>query len=134
MAESKTRTGAEWLTTGLGILLIALLCGAIIYEGYVAGDDDPATVVIEASTERATERDGRWYVPFDVRNDGDQTIEEIMLVVELFDGEAVVAEAETTIMLLGEDERVAGMAVFEEDPRPYRAEGRPRSFQIAEDV
>jgi uncharacterized protein (TIGR02588 family) len=134
MAMSGKRSGAEWLTTAIGIALIALLCGAILYEGYVAHDDDPATVQIEASADAAEQRGAQWYVPFEVRNDGDQTIEEIMLVIELFDGEEVVAEAETTIMLLGEDEKVPGMAVFAEDPRPYRAEGRARSFQIAEDA
>jgi uncharacterized protein (TIGR02588 family) len=127
------RSPAEWITTAVCVGLIVMLCAAILYEGYVAPDDDPATVRVTASAERADERAGQWYVPFEVVNDGDETVEEILVVVELLDGEEVVAEAETTVSLLGEDERVAGMALFDADPRPYTAQGRARSFQVAEE-
>ena len=131
--EARGRTGAEWVTTAIAVALIALLCGAILYEGYVAADGDPARIEVETSTAQAEQRGGSWYVLFAVSNSGDETVEEIALIIELFDGDEVVAEAETTIALLGEDERITGMAVFAADPRPFRAEGRTRSFQIAED-
>ena len=72
-------------------------------------------------------RGEHWHVPFEVENLGDETVEEIVVVVELLQGEETVAEAETTIALLGENERVHAVAVFENDPRPYTGEGRARS-------
>jgi uncharacterized protein (TIGR02588 family) len=128
------RSAAEWVTTGICLALIALLCGAVLYEGYAADDDDPARIEVTVSADRAEQRGDAWYLPFEVENHGDQTVEEVTVVVELLQGEKAVAESETTIMLLGESERVLATAVFENDPRPYTAEGRTRSFQIAEDA
>jgi uncharacterized protein (TIGR02588 family) len=131
--EQRRRSVAEWVTTAICVGLIVLLCGAILYEGHIAADDDPATIVVQASSDRAEQRAGQWYVPFEVRNGGDETVEEVLVVIELLDGEEVVGEAETTVLLLGEDERVSGMAVFADDPRPYSAQGRARSFQLPEE-
>jgi uncharacterized protein (TIGR02588 family) len=134
MADAERRSRAEWVTTAICLALIALLCGAIIYEGYAASDDDPARIEITVSSDEAEQRGEVWYLPFAIQNLGDETVEEVVVVVELLQGEEAVAEAETTVMLLGESERVLATAVFENDPRPYTAEGRARSFQIAEDL
>jgi uncharacterized protein (TIGR02588 family) len=123
------------VTTAVCVLLIALVCGAILYEGYAAGDDDPAHVEVAVDAAQAEQRDGLWYVPFRVANHGDETIEEIWVVVEGADGSGqTVVESETTVALLGESEEAHAMAVFEADPRELELKGRVRSFQIAEDV
>ncbi len=129
------RSPAEMVTTAICVLLIALVCGAIIYEGYAAGDDDPALVEVTVDAAQAEQRGDLWYVPFEVVNTGDETIQEIWVVVEGADGSGqTVVESETTVQLLGESERAAAMAVFETDPRELEMTGRVRSFQIAEDV
>jgi uncharacterized protein (TIGR02588 family) len=132
--QRQARSAAEWVTTAICLALIALLCGAVLYEGYAADDDDPARIEITVTADDAEQRGELWYLPFEVENLGDQTVEEVTVVVELLQGEKAVAESETTVMLLGEDERVHATAVFENDPRPYTAEGRARSFQVAEDL
>jgi len=134
MADDERRSRAEWATTAICVALIALLCGAIVYEGYAADDDDAARIEITVSSDDAEQRGEQWYVPFEVQNVGDETVEEIVVVVELLQGEEAVAEAETTVLLLGENEYVRATAVFDADPRPYTAEGRARSFQVAEDL
>ena len=137
MADAKRshRSGAEMVTTAICVLLIALLCGAILYEGYAAGDDDPALVEVTVDAGEAEQRGEHWYVPFEVVNTGDETIQEIWVVVEGADGSGqTVVESETTVALLGETERASAMAVFETDPRELELTGRVRSFQIAEDV
>lgn len=134
-AQRSGRSAAEMVTTTICVLLIALVCGAILYEGYAAGDDDPAHVEVTVDAGGAEQRGALWYVPFEVANAGDQTIEEIWVVVEGADGTGqTVVESETTVQLLGESERAAAMAVFEADPRGLELTGRVRSFQIAEDV
>jgi uncharacterized protein (TIGR02588 family) len=134
VAEKQQRSAAEWATTGIAIALIVLLCGAIVYEGYAAGDNAPARIDVTVSSDQAEQRGEFWYLPFEVQNAGDQTVEEVVVVVELLQGDKSVAQTETTIALLGEQEHVPGVAVFDSDPRPYTAQGRARSFQIAEDV
>jgi uncharacterized protein (TIGR02588 family) len=134
--ESQSRrSAAQMVTTTICVLLIALVCGAILYEGYAAGDDDPARVEVAVDAAGVEQRGDLWYVPFEVANDGDETIEEIWVVVEGADGSGqTVVESETTVQLLGESERASAMAVFEADPRGLELTGRVRSFQIAEDV
>ena len=133
--ESRSRrTAAQMVTTTVCVLLIALVCGAILYEGYAAGDDDPARVEVAVDA-GGEQRGDLWYVPFEIANGGDETIEEIWVVVEGADGSGqTVVESETTVQLLGESERANAMAVFEADPRGLELTGRVRSFQIAEDV
>jgi uncharacterized protein (TIGR02588 family) len=134
-AQRSGRSAAQMVTTTICVLLIALVCGAILYEGYAAGDDDPARVEVTVDAGGAEQRGALWYVPFEVVNDGDETVEEIWVVVEGADGTGqTVVESETTVQLLGESERASAMAVFEADPRELELTGRVRSFQIAEDV
>src|SRR5689334_12764633 len=99
--QRQGRSAAEWVTTGICLALIALLCGAVLYEGYAVDDDDPARIEVTVSADDAEQRGEAWYLPFEVENTGDQTVEEIVVVVELLQGEKAVAEAETTVTLLG---------------------------------
>ena len=134
-ASRTRRSAAQMVTTSVCVLLIALVCGAILYEGYAAGDDDPAIVEVAVDTGGVEQRGDLWYVPFEITNGGDETIEEIWVVVEGADGSGqTVVESETTVQLLGESERVNAVAVFQADPSGLELTGRVRSFQVAEDV
>ena len=69
----------------------------------------------------------------DFLNDGDQTVEEVTVSVELLDGEEVVDEAETVIATLGEAETITAMLVVADDPTDLTIEAGVVTYQIAED-
>lgn len=127
------RTTAEKITTAISILLIALLAGAILYEGYATGQADPATLEVEVRSDEIEQRGDAFYVPVEIVNSGDETVEEVTVSIEVLDGETVVDEAETVIATLGEAESVTAMLVLTEDPSNLQIDAGVVTFQVAED-
>jgi uncharacterized protein (TIGR02588 family) len=132
-ASQQGRTRAEWVTTAISLGLIVLLAGAILYEGYVRGEDEPATIEVTVREAEIERRGENFYIPIEIVNDGDQTIEEVTIGVELLDGETVIAEGETVIATLAEDERVTAVMVVPDDPAGLSIEAAVVTYQIAED-
>ena len=79
------------------------------------------------------QRAGGFYVPVEIRNDGDQTVEEVTVSIEVRDGETVTDEAETTIATLGESETLTAVLVLADDPAALTIDAGVVTFQIAED-
>ena len=131
--ENDGRSTAENVTTTISILLIAILGGTILYEGYATGRSDPATLEVSVLTEQIEQRGDSYYVPVEIVNDGDQTVEEVAVSIELLDGEQVVAEGETVIATLGEAEAVKAVLVVSEDPTGLEIIASVVTYQIAED-
>ena len=131
--EDQGRTTAEKVTTAVSVLLIAALAGAILYEGYATGQADPAILEVTVLSAEIEQRGDDFYIPVEIHNDGDATVEEIAVSIELLDGESVVDEAETVIATLGEDERLTAVLVLTEDPAGLTIEAGVVTFQVAED-
>ncbi len=132
-SENEGRSTAEKVTTTISVLLIVALAGAILYEGYATGQADPARLSVTVLQDEIEQRDNRYYIPFEIINDGDQTVEEITVSIELLDGEEVVDEGETVIATLGEDEMVSAVLIVSDDPTGLTIEAGVVTFQIAED-
>lgn len=127
------RSRAEQITTAISVGLIVLLAGAILYEGYARGEDDPATIIVSVREAEIDQRGDAFYIPVEILNDGDQTVEEVTIGIELLDGETVVAEGETVVATLGESERVTAVMVVTDDPAGLTIEAGVVTYQIAED-
>ena len=126
------RTTPEKITTTISVLLIVLLAGAILYEGYWKGQADPATLDVVVRTDQIDQRGDSFYVPVEIHNDGDQTVEEVTVSIDVRDGDTVVQEAETVIASLGESETVTAVIVLSEDPTGLTIEAGVVTYQIAE--
>lgn len=129
--EDTGRTTPEKITTLISFLLIVLLAGAILYEGYWKGQADPATLVVVVRTDQIDQRGSSFYVPVEIHNDGDQTVEQVTVSIDVRDGETVVQEAETVIDSLGEAETVTAVIVLPEDPTGLTIEAGVVTYQIA---
>ncbi|MDQ3548736.1 MAG: hypothetical protein M3439_07935, partial [Chloroflexota bacterium] len=75
--EDEGRTTVEKLTTVISVLLIAILASAILYEGYATGQADPATLEVTVLMAEIEQRGESFYIPVEILNDGDQTVEEV---------------------------------------------------------
>jgi uncharacterized protein (TIGR02588 family) len=128
------RTTPERVTTGVCILLLTLLCAAILWEGYGKGEAEPAFIAVEIQSDEAEQVEDGWHVPFTIRNEGDATVEEVLVTIEGSRGGEVAVTRETTVALLGEGESVDGMMVFDEDPAELEFDGAAESFQLAEEA
>jgi uncharacterized protein (TIGR02588 family) len=127
------RTTAEWITTAVSALLIGALAGAIIYEGYARSASAPARIETTVLTGDAERRGDRYYVPIEVVNAGDETVEEATIAIDVRDGDELVVETEATIATLSEAERATIQLVIDRDPAGLEIEARVVSFQVAEE-
>jgi uncharacterized protein (TIGR02588 family) len=126
------RTTPEKFTTTISVVLIVLLAVAILYEGYWKGQSDPATLEVVVRTDQIEQRGDSFYVPVEVHNDGDQTVEEVTVSIDVRNGDTVIQEAETVIATLGEAETVTAVIVLPSDPTGLTIEAGVVTYQIAE--
>jgi uncharacterized protein (TIGR02588 family) len=131
--DTGLRSTAEKITTAISVLLIAALAGAILYEGYATGQAEPARLEVTVLEAEIEQRGDDFYIPIKILNDGDQTVEEVTVSIEVLDGEEVVDEAETVIATLGEAETITAMLVISDDPTGLTIEAGVVTYQIAED-
>jgi uncharacterized protein (TIGR02588 family) len=109
------RTPAEWLTLGIASTILATITGLVIYAWATEGDRLPVLAVRQ--TQPIREAAGQFYVPFEVRNEGGETVESVQVVAELRVNDRVEAVSEQQIDFLSGGEAETGAFVFQQDPR-----------------
>ena len=108
------RTTAERWTLAVSGLLIALVVGVVV-ASWVSGPGGPPVLVASATGEVEV-GGGAYRVPFEVRNDGGETADQVQVVASLeIDGE-VVGEGEQSFPFLSGGETESGEFLFEDDP------------------
>lgn len=110
------RSAAEWTTLGISLVILLSIFG-LVTSFAVSGDDQPATISVEALTAEVRFDGGLYYVAVEVTNRGDHTVEDVVVEAELDTGSGTPITADFTIVFLAGGERVQGTFVFEEDPR-----------------
>lgn len=107
-----SRTGAEWTTFAVSLLIVVATMAFIAVEGL--RQDRPAEPVAEVSGP-IEERGGRFHVPVTVRNAGDETAESTQVVATLtLDG--TEQQSDQTIDFLSGGDREDLVFVFDDDP------------------
>lgn len=106
------RSTAERTTLVAILLILGALVGTLAWYALQPGE----TVAFEVEAEPAEQRNGRFYVPLQVRNVGKATAEDVIVRAEIRrDGESI-EEAELTFRFVAGGEAAEGVAVFAEDP------------------
>jgi len=131
--QAPARTVTQIVTTAFSVLLIVLLAGAILYEGFSDRGDNPARIEVQVQVEQSEQRGEEWYVPILVRNLGDDTVEELVIAIDVNRDDEVILETDTTIAHLGEASEATATLVLDEDPVTLTIKALPETFQIAEE-
>ena len=113
--QNKKRTGAEWITLTVSVLIVLGLAGLVIYQEAARGTEPPVIEVQPKLGEIRREGDA-YYVPIDIANKGEVTAEDIEVQVSLeIEGE----EPETiafAVKFLAGGETGEQTVVFQKDP------------------
>jgi len=123
------RTVAEWTTLAVSVAVAAVLVGLALYEHFVDEELPGARVSIALDIARAEERDGVFYVPFDVANGGAQPAENVVIVFDVRRGEETVEESTAEFAFLPINGAVSGELVTRHDPTTITIEGRVATLQ-----
>jgi uncharacterized protein (TIGR02588 family) len=106
-----TRSPAEWVTFAVALAIVAVVAGLIVRE--IPGSKRPPEPVAEAAPVEA--RGDRFVVPVVVRNDGEQTAENVQVSATLtIDGAETTGDQTVDFLAGGEEQDLE--FVFADDP------------------
>lgn len=111
-AQPTARTGPEWVTFGVAAVILLLVVGALV--GLAFRSTDPAAPTAKQPGQ-VREVDGRYFVPVEIVNTGDEAAAEVQVSAELVvDG--VTTTGDQVIDFLGGGEVQSLTFAFADDP------------------
>jgi uncharacterized protein (TIGR02588 family) len=122
------RSIAEWTTLAISVAILVGIAGLIGYL-HLRGAEEPPHIVAEARIDQLREQEGNYYLPIEVVNDGDQTVEDVVIEATLDSGSGEPEIAEFAITFLAGGEHVVGTFVFTSDPSTGDLTIRPVSYR-----
>lgn len=126
---SRRRPGrdiAEVATLIVSIAVVAALVGGVVLVQLARGERPPA-IDATASLEEVRAEGGRFYLPVEIENTGDQAAEAVVVVIVQRVGDRDV-EHELVIDYLAGHGSTGATAVLAEDPRRVEVRVEVRSF------
>ena len=120
------RDAAEFVTLVVSIAVVAALIGGVMYVQLARGDRLPA-IEVRAAVDELRAEGGRFYLPVEIENTGDQAAASVLIVVIQRVGEREV-EHELLIDYLAGGGTADATAVLMEDPRRAGIRLEVRSF------
>ncbi|MEM6598649.1 MAG: TIGR02588 family protein [Cyanobacteria bacterium P01_D01_bin.36] len=123
-----SRSFAEWITLTLSTLVLLTLVGLILYDWQLSKNIPPAFQVEVTETTRLTE--GRYYVPFTLKNTGGRIARTVQVIAELHLPDGNDETGEQQFDFLSGNERKKGGFVFEHNPQTGELIVRVASFGL----
>jgi uncharacterized protein (TIGR02588 family) len=128
LSQLPRRSLAEWITLVIAAAILLVLVGLIFYDWQVSQNRPPAFQIEVTETARVAE--GRYYVPFVIKNTGGRVARTVQVTAELhMEGEADET-GEQQIDFLAGNERKRGSFVFNHDPQTGELVIRVASFGL----
>ncbi|MGB3295925.1 MAG: TIGR02588 family protein [Phormidesmis sp.] len=126
--RQKARSLAEWITLTICTVVLAAIVALVLYDWQFNRNLPPAFQVEINQTVRFTE--GRYYVPFTLRNTGGRIARTVQVIAELHTADGDDESGEQQVDFLSGNERKQGGFVFEHDPQAGELVVRVASFGL----
>ncbi|MBA2277054.1 MAG: hypothetical protein H0W06_04760 [Chloroflexia bacterium] len=110
------RSLAEWVTLAVSIVVVAAFVGAAFVENVTRDEPAGAPITVEVLLEQIEQREGSFYVPFEVSNAGSSPVEDVSLLFELRLRGQLLEESTVLIPFLPSNGVEAGTVVLTTDP------------------
>jgi uncharacterized protein (TIGR02588 family) len=118
---------AEQITFGIAAVIVATLVGLILLAWALQNDEPPRLAITPAPIQQ---RQGQFYVPFTVENQGGGTAESVQVLATLKQGERILETGEQQIEFLSSGEQEEGAFIFTQDPSRLRLDLRVASYKL----
>ena len=116
----------EWVFAAVGLLVVVVALGFLVYRGATKGDTPPAIKIEVVSVTRAGEN---YLVNFRVTNTGDTTAAALMLEGELKNGEKSEETSDVTLTYLPAHSMRQGGLFFTKNPNEYQLKLRAKGYE-----
>jgi len=124
----RQRSPAEWITLGICTMVLTLLVGLVLYDWQLSKNLPPAFQIEVTESARLTE--GRYYVPFTLRNTGGRIARTVQVIAELSLPNGAEESGEQQFDFLSGKERKKGSFVFDHNPQDGTLIIRVASFGL----
>jgi uncharacterized protein (TIGR02588 family) len=127
-SSQRARSPAEWITLTLASLLLGVIVVLVLYDWQITKNIPPAFRIEIVEPARLTE--GRYYVPFNLRNTGGHIARRVQVIAQLHLANGQDETGEQEFDFLSGNERKTGSFVFEHDPQKGDLVIRVASFGL----
>ena len=122
------RSLAEWITFSIASAILSAIAALVVYVWISDRKEPPILEVTQPSQIR--EADGQFYVPFELKNTGGETVESVQVVAELRVNGQVEEVGDQQIDFLSGGEAEEGAFVLRQDPRRGELVIRVASYKV----
>lgn len=126
--KRKTRSLAEQITLAICSVTLAIVVGLVLYDWQLSKNLPPAFQIKITETVRLTE--GRYYLPFTLKNTGGRIVRTVQVVADLQLPDGNEETGEQQFDFLSGNERKKGSFVFEHNPKDGTLIVRVASFRL----
>jgi uncharacterized protein (TIGR02588 family) len=106
---------AEGITLAVSVALLLGVIGLLIYL-YVTGGDQPAVIQVRPLLQEQWQADGRYYLPVEIQNTGDNTASSLEVELALSAPGGEQETAQFSIQFLAGQDTKRAVATFRQDP------------------
>ena len=124
-SHDESRSVAEKVSFLLSSVLLLAVLGGAVYLWVRDRNPDPPTLEVSSSLEQ---RQGKYYVPFTVVNQGSETAIMVQVIAELRINGELVEWGEQSIDFLSREEEVEGAFIFIRNPNAGQLSVRVASY------
>lgn len=117
----------EWTVFAISAVLVLATIAYLVVDGATLGDEPPR---LSVTLGEPVARDDQFFVPVTVENTGDETAENVHVVVELRDGETILDEGEFDMAFIPRKSSGSGWVILAEDPAQGDLAGRATGFEL----
>ena len=120
------KNSLEWVVFALGLILVSVTLGYLIYAGSTMGDEPPSIEVRLGTPEK---QQFNFLVPVTVINHGDETAEGVRIEVVMENSGASKERAELEVAFLPRHATREGWVTFAQDPSANQLKARVLGYQ-----
>lgn len=120
------KNALEWTVFAVAAAIVLASVGGLVYLTTQSGNASPDLEVRALAPQRTA---SGFMVPVEVRNNGDQTAEEVSVEVRLESDGQTLERSELTFAFVPRHSEREGAAMFSHDPSCCRVEARATSFE-----
>ena len=120
---------AEWVTTGVSLVLVLGVAGFLIYEG-MNQDSMFVGADVKVLVEQAVERGGKYVVPIRVENQARRTLKDFKVRVTYRSASGERESEDVVIDYVGERASATVYVYIDRDPRGAEMEARASGYRL----
>ena len=124
--ESPSPSPLEWIFAAIGLVVIAVAIGFLVYRGATKGDTPP---VVKIEVESITPSGENYLVNFRVSNAGDTTAAALTIEGELKNGDQAEETSDISFAYLPAKSVRRGGLFFTKDPNRFELKIRAKGYE-----